>query len=299
MGDTKGGPFDIDAATAERMLAAPLNPSGRPNSDVVVPWINALDITRRPRNMFIIDFGVDMPESDAALYEMPFEYVKEHVLPARSGNKRESYKEKWWLHVEPRRLLRSAISNLRRFIVTPAVAKHRLFAWESSPTVPDHALFVFARSDDYFFGVLHSRAHELWSLALCSWLGVGNDPRYTPDSTFLTFPLPWPPGSEPVDDPVCITISEAAGEMVAKRDAWLNPPDADETQLRERTLTNLYNESPSWLQNAQRRLDLAVFAAYGWPEDIADHEILERLLELNGNRSCREREKSNSLAAES
>ena len=83
MGTTKVGAFDLDPETARKMLAAPLNPNGRPNSDVVRPWVNALDITRRPRGMYIIDFGVDMPEEEAALYEMPFEYLREHVRPKR------------------------------------------------------------------------------------------------------------------------------------------------------------------------------------------------------------------------
>ncbi|HRA32494.1 MAG TPA: hypothetical protein PL172_11300, partial [Thermomicrobiales bacterium] len=48
MGDTKGGPFDIPGDVARRWLALPVNPNGRPNSDVVRPWVNGLDITRRP-----------------------------------------------------------------------------------------------------------------------------------------------------------------------------------------------------------------------------------------------------------
>ena len=62
MGDTKGGPFDIDAATRPPTLLAAPNPDGRSNADVVRPWVNGLDITRRPRDMWIIDFGLDMPE---------------------------------------------------------------------------------------------------------------------------------------------------------------------------------------------------------------------------------------------
>ena len=89
MGTTKVGAFDLDPETARKMLAAPLNPNGRPNSDVVHPWVNALDITRRPRGMYIIDFGVDMPEEQAALYEMPFEYVREHVYAERKSDNRD------------------------------------------------------------------------------------------------------------------------------------------------------------------------------------------------------------------
>ncbi len=65
------------------------------------------------------------------------------------------------------------------------------------------------------------------------------------------------------------------------RDAWLNPPGATEAQLRDRTLTNLYNLRPAWLDQAHRRLDTAVLDAYGWPHDLPDEAILERLLALN------------------
>jgi type II restriction/modification system DNA methylase subunit YeeA len=79
MGDTKGGAFDIDEQTALGMLRAP-NPHGRPNSDVIVPWVNGLDVTGRPREMFIIDFGTQMNEADAAHYEAPFSHVERFVL---------------------------------------------------------------------------------------------------------------------------------------------------------------------------------------------------------------------------
>jgi hypothetical protein len=52
-------------------------------------------------------------------------------------------------------------------------------------------------------------------------------------------------------------------------------------ELATRTLTNLYNQRPSWLANTHAALDRAVFAAYGWPADLADADILGRLLDLN------------------
>jgi hypothetical protein len=62
----------------------------------------------------------------------------------------------------------------------------------------------------------------------------------------------------------------------------LVPKDADcAKKLAKRTLTNLYNERPTWLTNAHAALDTAVFAAYGWPTDLTDDQILERLLNLN------------------
>jgi hypothetical protein len=52
-------------------------------------------------------------------------------------------------------------------------------------------------------------------------------------------------------------------------------------ELSKRTLTNLYNARPTWLEHAHAALDTAVLAAYGWPADLTDEAVLERLLELN------------------
>lgn len=283
MGTTKVGPFDIDPETARKMLAAPLNPNGRPNSDVVRPWVNGLDITRRPRGMYIVDFGVDMPEEQAALYEMPFEYVRGHVKKFRakalSGDRTGVA---WWRHQRPRPELRTALGRMTRYIITPRVSKHRLFAWLGVETLPDSATFAIARDDDYFFGVLHSRAHEVWARAQGTQLReVESGFRYTPTSTFETFPFPWPPGKEPEKSPLVNAIAGAARELVELRDRWLNPPNANPEELAKLTLTNLYNKRPAWLENAHAKLDSAVFAAYGWPAGLADDEILARLLALN------------------
>ncbi|HEY0133414.1 MAG TPA: DNA methyltransferase, partial [Nannocystis sp.] len=163
MGDTKGGKFELSPADAASMLrAAPAN------REVVVPWVNGLDVTRRPRGMHIVDFGVDMPCATAARYTAPFAYVQDRVAPARAVNRRDAYRERWWIHVEPRPALRTAIRPLRRFIATPTVARSRVFVWLTPPTLPDHQLIVVARDDDYCMGVLHSHIHELWSLRMCT-----------------------------------------------------------------------------------------------------------------------------------
>ena len=285
MGDTKGGPFDISQAVAEEMLKAPLNPNDRPNSDVIRPWSNGSDIAGRSRGMWVIDFGVDMSESAAALYEAPFQFVRARVKPLRDKNRRMSYREKWWIHAEPRPALQTALSGKSRYIATVAVAKHRLFVWLPMSVIPDHALFVFAREDDYFLGVLQSRVHEVW--ALRRGTALEDRPRYTPTTTFETFPLPWPPGKEPENDSLVKAINTAAKALVENRDKWLNPPDSSPGELKKRTLTNLYNQRPQWLEDAHRALDDAVLAAYGWPHDLGDTDILERLLRLNQERSCK------------
>ena len=182
--------------------------------------------------------------------------------------------------------MRQAVAPLTRFIATPRVAKHRLFVFMPSATLPDSRVAIIARDDDYFFGVLHSRVHEVWSLATSSRHGVGNDPTYNNTTCFETFPFPWPPGQEPTGDPRVEAIAAAAHELVEKRDRWLNPAGASEAELRKRTLTNLYNERPTWLQMAHRRLDDAVLDAYGWPRDLGDEEILARLLALNLDRAA-------------
>src|SRR6266850_874953 len=102
MGDTKGGAFDVAGDLARQWLQLPLNPNGRPNSDVLRPWRNGMDMTRRARDMWIIDFGSKMPEREASLFEAPFQYIKEHVFPERAKNRRDAYRLRWWRHVEPR-----------------------------------------------------------------------------------------------------------------------------------------------------------------------------------------------------
>jgi len=278
MGDTKGGAFDIPAEVAEHLLAMP-NPDGRSNADVVRPWVNGLDVTRRPRRMWIIDFGTDMTIAEAALYEAPFEYVREHVRPSR--DKSRTTISEWWLHERPRVDMREALNGLPRYLCTPCVTKHRLFVWLPHETLPDHALIVFARDDDYFFGVLQSRVHELWARGLGTQLReVESGFRYTPTSTFETFPFPASPAPEPVTE-----VAEAARQLNALRVGWQNPTGLEAAQLAKRTLTNLYNARPTWLTQAHERLDRAVHDAYGWAYPLSDDEILARLLELNLTRS--------------
>src|SRR5690606_5674678 len=97
--------------------------------------------------------------------------------------------------------MREGLKRLERCIVTPEVAKHRLFAWLPTNVNIAHRLYIFGREDDYFFGALHSKLHEAWSLMKGGRIGVGNDPVYNLGRCFETFPFPWPPGQEPQDDP--------------------------------------------------------------------------------------------------
>jgi type II restriction/modification system DNA methylase subunit YeeA len=174
-------------------------------------------------------------------------------------------------------------------------------------------LVVVARDDDTTFGILHSRFHELWSLRMGT--SLEDRPRYTPTTCFETFPFPEGltpdiPAANYADDSSAKAIATAAKQLNDYREAWLNPPDwtmcvpevvpgypdrilprEDLTedqlkQLKKRTLTNLYNERPAWLDNAHRALDHAVADAYGWPRDLSDDEILEQLFRINQERAA-------------
>jgi type II restriction/modification system DNA methylase subunit YeeA len=316
MGDTKGGAFDIPGWLAREWLTLPVNPNGRPNADVLRPWVNGMDVTRRPSDKWIIDFGWTMTESEAALYEEPFAYAAEHVRAKRASNRRQAYADYWWRHVEPRQGMWRTLAGRARYLGTPRVAKHRLFVWLDQSILPDSQVIVVARDDDTSFGILHSRFHELWALRMGTFLGVGNDPRYTPSTTLETFPFPEGltpdiPATDYVADPRAQKIAAAAARLDELRESWLNPADLivrepevvpgypdrilprDEdaaNELKKRTLTNLYNAGPQWLVDVHAALDEAVAEAYGWGDDwraglLTDDEILVRLFALNQQRA--------------
>ena len=307
MGDIKGGKFDIPGDLAREWLCLPANPNGRPNSDVLKPWVNGMDLTRRPSGKWIVDFGFDMVESEAAVYEAPFAHVAVNVRPKRKVGSNRARADFWYRHVSPGPETWQKLHGLSRYIATPRVAKHRLFVWCNAQTCCDGQLIIFPRGDDTAFGILHSRFHESWSLRLCTWIGVGNDPRYTPSTTFQTYPFPHGlspdiPAADYANDSRALAIAAAARRLVELRDRWLSPPEwvewvdepvagypkrpvpRDETAakaLKKRTLTNLYNARPQWLADAHDALDAAVATAYGWDTDISEEDALERLLALN------------------
>jgi hypothetical protein len=326
IGASMHGPFPLGEEDALAMLQAP-NPGGRPNSDVVRPWVNGTSITKREWNLWIVDFPPTLTAENAAFYEAPFEYVRCVVKPVRDKNRRAMRARNWWLLGDPQKSMRNAILPFSRYLGTPRVAKHRLLAWFGSEVLPTDQVVVFARSDDLFCGILQSRFHEVWALRMGT--RFGSTPRYTPSTCFETFPFP--PGVLAALTPTPVrhtSIAAAAKELNELREDWLNPPewtrtetlefpgtvggpwdrfidpatvtdrgafkvgtvryprlvprDADcATRLKERTLTKLYNARPAWLADCHTKLDAAVAAAYGWPTDLTDDAILERLLALN------------------
>ena len=376
MGVTPSGPFIVGEQIATEWLKAP-NAHGKSNSDILRPWFNGSDITGRSSNNWVVDFSAISTEQEAALFELPFAFVKKEVLEARKNYKTGG--KIFWKFERPRPEMRAALSTQARYLARSMVGKHQFYVWFSAYILPANLVIVFAHSDDYFFGILQSRFHEVWSLKQGTRLETR--PRYTPTTCFETFPFPFaddlaePPDNLEADlnaakhyahivlreEPVpyktgrrrgdesltskseikmsLVTstpteqraaIAAAAQELNALRERWLNPPewtvekilefpgsvngawarcvvqpdkngvgtvryprleprDADcAAKLKDRTLTKLYNERPAWLDLAHKKLDAAVAAAYGFPADLTDEQILEKLLALNLKRAAEE-----------
>jgi hypothetical protein len=314
-GVKKGAKFELDSESAVRFLGD-ANPHRKPNSDVVRAYVNGTELIDEREAGWIVCYPPTMSENEAQHYAAPYAYIKEKVFP-KYGTKRA----KWWVHERPRPQFLLSLAPLSRYLCVVKHAKHRIFIWVPSSLLVSNALEAFLREDDYFFGVLHSRLHVLWSLRMGTQLE--DRPRYTPTTCFETFPFPEPTDAQRE------AISAAAKELDTLRTNWLNPPEWTRTEvlefpgsangpwkryvtdvdlkrgigtvryprmvakdaasaekLKKRTLTNLYNESPAWLKTAHAKLDVAVFAAYGWPTDISDDDLLARLLALNLSRAA-------------
>jgi type II restriction/modification system DNA methylase subunit YeeA len=309
MGVTQSGPFNISGEIA-RDIVSYTNANGKSNSDILKPTINGKDITKRLSGEWIVDFG-NMSIEEASHYVLPFQYALDNIKPVRVESRTSKNREFWWLFERSRPQMCKAISSFSRYIVTPRVSKYRIFVWSQKSVLPDCANIAIARDDDTTFGILHSRFHELWSLKTCTWLGKGNDPRYTPTTTFETFPFPDGlapniPASVYERDHRAIAISNAAKQLNEQRESWLNPPELTkrvpevvegypdrilpidknaEKIIKKLTMTNLYNNKPEWLMDTHDELDKAVAAAYGWSPDITDNEVIKNLLDLNKLRS--------------
>ena len=319
LGIQKSGPFDIEGSLAREWMAEPQNPNESSNHQVLRPYWNGDDVTGRPRDMWLIDLPLNLSELDASVFASPFSHLEVATdedgktvkqLRAELG---ERAGPRWWEPHWPRPEMRSRIAGTQRYIITPETAQYRLFVWLSLPVLPDKNLIVIPREDDTTFGILHSRFHEIWALRKGS--DLQDRPRYTHTSTFATFPFPEgltpnTPAADYASDPRALMIAAAAARLNELRENWLNPADQvirvpevvpgfpdrilpkDEAAakvLKLRTLTNLYNQRPTWLQNAHAALDEAVAEAYGWGDDwraglLTEDEILARLFKLNQER---------------
>jgi hypothetical protein len=260
------------------------------------PILNGRDVTQTPRGNYVIDlFGI----TENALRDLGpiYQWVLTRVKPARAVNKRASYREQWWLPGEPRPEMRRAVKDIRRFIVTAMVAKHRVFQFFPVGYVPDQKLVVIASDDSFVLGVLSSSIHLVWALVAGSRIGVGNDPTYSHSTCFAKFPFPTATGEQQT------RIRDFAERLDAHR-------KRQQAQHPDLTLTDMYNVFEklragtaltakeqvtheeglvSVLRQLHDDLDAAVAAAYGLPVTATDEEILTFLCKLNAERATEER----------
>ena len=302
--------FVLEGAAARAILAGPVNVKGEPMSDVVRPYWVADDVTGRPMDRYIVNFGT-REKNEAAFFERPYAAIE--AVEKHRAHMDDAAGYPWWQLWRWRPAMLEQIGKLPKYISIPRVSKHHFCVWTHPSVTPGDALVVVASDQDVMLGILQSRIHDLWAVKQGTRMGVGNDPRYTSKSCFETFPFPdgMGPRATAADlaaNPAAQKIAAAAKALVDARDAWLNqagwvkvlaPPvpgypdlmvalPGHEKDLAKRTLTNLYNENPPWLRNLNDALNKAVADAYGWQWPMTEEEILQKLFELNQARAAAE-----------
>jgi hypothetical protein len=262
---------------------------------VVHPFRNGRDLMDRPRGVMVIDlFGASDGDVRDRWPEV-YQHVLEHVKPERDQNRRQKFRDRWWVFGEPRATFRPALEGLSRFIVTPHISKHRVYQFIGSEVTPDHMLIAFAFEDSFALGILSSRSHTVWALAAGGTLE--DRPIYYKSRCFEPFPFP-------ACSNELTTRIRTLGESLdahRKRQQALHP---------DLTITGMYNVLTklrsgevliakekviheqglvSVLKQIHDDLDAAVFDAYAWPHDLTDEQILERLVALNRDRAEEEK----------
>lgn len=283
--------FLLDSSVAERWLREDCALSA-----VLRPYVTGNDLKRGQCTRYVVDFE-RRPESEARRYARVYQYVTDRVRADRAGNRETRTAAKWWLFRRAGTDLRLALNGVDRFIATTRTAKYRVFQFLEGRTVAESTIVVIACADAFVLGVLSSRLHVVFATMAGGHLGVGNDPRYHHESTFNPFPFP------NADETRLQSLRALAEELDAhrKRQQGAHP---------DLTITDMYNVLErlrsgemltakekvihehglvSVLKKLHDDLDAAVFDAYGWPHDLTDEQILERLVALNAERAAEER----------
>ncbi|MHC2992686.1 DNA methyltransferase [Pontibacter sp. HJ8] len=264
--------------------------------EVIKPYLNGRDLTQSPRNILVIDFDGMREEEVRAKYPDLYQRILTTVKPERDSNRRESRRKNWWLYGENAPLLRQLTKGITRVIATSRTARHRTFSFLPSNVIIDQKIVAIAIEDAFHLGVLSSSLHIAWAMATGGWLGVGNDSTYNHSDCFYKFPFP--------------AATEAQKEQIRgiaeQLDAHRKQRQAQHPTL---TITDMYNVLEklrsgealsakdqktheqglvSILLQLHTELDAAVAAAYNWPANLPEEEILERLVALNKERAAEE-----------
>lgn len=269
----------------------------KPGCTTIRPYLGGRDLLQSRRERYLIDFSFMDEKSAAAANPRAFQHLIDNVLPERKLNRRPSIRNYWWRFGWERPLVRKAISGLSRYIATTETAKNRVFQFIDGSILPDHMIVVIASDDPYLLGVLSSHIHVCWALSAGGRLGVGNDPRYNKSRCLEPYPFP-------------IANSPHAPRIRELGNALDNHRKRQQEAHPTLTLTGMYNVLEklrcgeplttaekvihdnglvSILKKLHDDLDAAVFDAYGWPRNLNDEQILEKLVKLNAERSDEER----------
>lgn len=264
---------------------------------IIKDYLGGKDLSDNRKSRKIIDF-FGYSESEARrLFPKAYQHVVEFVKPFRDNVTRKNHRENWWIFGEARPGMRTAFRSLKEeYIGTTETSKHRWFAKISTTILPDQKIRVVASDDDALLSMLNSKFHVLWATAIGGRVGKGNDPVYNGTICFDPFPFPDP------SDALREKLRSAGEELDALRKKVL----AEHPDL---TLTGLYNvleklkagEALSVkdedvktrglvliLRELHETIDRLTAEAYGWPGDLSDEEILEKLVALNAERAREE-----------
>jgi hypothetical protein len=252
-------------------------------------WRNGRDLTDRPRDVYAIDFG-SMTEEEARATPVLYDIVRSRVKPERDSNRDKGRRERWWRFGRTNENLRSALTNLRRYIATVEVSKIRFFVFLEADVAPDGALVLIGSDDAFVLGVVSSRLHVEWTLAAGGTLE--DRPRYNKDRCFDAFPFP----------AASRTVRARITALAERLDLHRKSALARDERV---TMTGMYNvveklRTGDPLTNKEREvhelaacgvlkdihdeLDTLVAEAYGWPWPMEREEILERLVSLHDER---------------
>ena len=156
-------------------------------SQVIRRYLSGRDLVQRNRSLEVIDFaGLSVDEARNA-NPLAFQHVLDHVKPLRDQNREESRRRNWWLFGRTNENMRRALVGLKRFVVTPEVAKFRPFVF-ASDVIPDASLYAIAADDALTLGVLSSAVHATWAAFAGGTLE--DRPRYHGGTCFDRFPFP-------------------------------------------------------------------------------------------------------------
>ncbi len=266
-------------------------------SEVVHPFVTGRDLAQKLEERYVIDVN-HLPEQELKIrYPIIYQWLLEKVKPTRQINNDPRLRREWWKYRRSNISIREGLHGINNYIATTRTAKHRTFSLFKSNVMAESGVVMIFTDSCYYLGVLSSHIHVKWATAIGGWMGVGNDPVYNHTRCFDPFPFPNPTPQQ----------KQKIRQLGERLDTHRKQVQAAHPEI---TITGMYNlleklragepftekdreynnkALVSTLKQIHDQLDTAVFEAYGWPQNLTDEEILQRLVNLNAERAEEER----------